>query len=126
MRAGQRFATSPIGGILLCAASAAAGYVLRYQFVEPEAMGAACERARLWWCPLRTGFIVFTEWRGLGWLALALAAMALLAASTRHVERARLWAAPTLVAAGFGMILYNATLSAPAAVLATLVLARRR
>ena len=64
------------GGALLCIACALVAYGIRYAFVEPEAMGAACARTYPWWCPIRTGFIVFTKWDGFGWLAVVLAAAA--------------------------------------------------
>lgn len=115
-----------LGGALLCVASALAGYGIRYTFVEPEAMGAACERANPWWCPIRTGFIVFTRWDGFGWLAVALAAAAVAALLLRRLAPSRRFAAAALVAGGFGMILYNATLSVPAAVIAGLCLIRAR
>lgn len=116
----------PLGGLLACAAAFGIGYAIRYQFVEPEAMGAACERGNPWWCPLRTGFIMFTEWNGFGWLALAMAicAVATLAAGRRGGAR---WIAFLgLITAGLGMILYNNTMSVPAAILALICLIRAR
>jgi hypothetical protein len=115
-----------LGGALLCAACAGLAYGIRYAFVEPEAMGAACERTHPWWCPIRTGFIVFTEWRGFGWLAVALAAGAVVALLVRHTACTRRLATAALIAGGFGMILYNAALSVPAAVIAGLCLVRDR
>ena len=115
-----------LGGALLCAACALVAYGIRYAFVEPETMGAACERTHPWWCPIRTGFIIFTEWRGFGWLALALAAGAVAAVLARRTPRARRYATAALIAGGFGMILYNAALSIPAVVIAGLCLIRAR
>lgn len=115
-----------LGGVLLCAASFGLGYWIRYDFVEPEAMGAACERGNPWWCPLRTGFIMFTELNGFGWLALLLALGGLLALIRRSPGVARLLAVVALIAAGFGMILYNNTMAVPAAVIALLCLIRAR
>jgi hypothetical protein len=111
-----------LGGALLCVACALAAYGIRYAFVEPEAMGAACERTQPWWCPIRTSFIVFTKWDGFGWLALALAAGAVAALLARRLPLSRSCAAAALAVGGFGMILYNATLSVPAAVIAGLCL----
>jgi hypothetical protein len=115
-----------LGGVLACAAGFGAGWAIRYRFVEPEALGAACERGEPWWCPLRTGFIMFTQWNGFGWLSLALALAAVLAliGGRGGAGRAAAWAG--LVAAGFGMILYNNTMSTPAAVIALLCLIRAR
>ena len=115
-----------VGGIIVCAASFAAGYLIRYSFVEPEAMGAACERGNPWWCPLRTGFIMFTEWGGFGWLSMALAVVAVAALWKGSATAARWIAVLALVAAGLGMILYNNTMSAPAAILALICLIRAR
>jgi len=116
----------PLGGLLACAASFGAGFLVRYQFVEPEAMGAACERGNPWWCPLRTGFIMFTEWNGFGWLALALAVAAIVTLATGKRGGARWIAFLGLIVAGFGMILYNNTMSVPAAILALICLIRAR
>ena len=115
-----------LGGALLCIAAAAIAYGIRYGFVEPEAMGAACERTHPWWCPIRTGFIMFTQWRGFGWLALALVAAALIALLADRRAACRRIAVAALIAGGAGLILYNASLSAVAVVLAMLCLIRAR
>ncbi len=116
----------PVGGLLACALSFGAGYLIRYGFVEPEAMGAACERGDPWWCPLRTGFIMFTQWNGFGWLALALAVLAAAGLIRGSAGAARWIALAALVTAGLGMILYNNTMSVPAAILALICLIRAR
>lgn len=115
-----------LGGMLLCAGCALAAYVIRYRFVEPEAMGAACEQSELWWCPLRTGFIMVTEWGGFGWLAFALTALAVAALVARRTRATRRLAVSALIVGGFGMVLYNATLSVAAVVVAGLCLIRAR
>ncbi len=115
-----------VGGLLVCAASFVAGYAIRYQFVEPEAMGAACERGNPWWCPLRTGFIMFTEMGGFGWLSLLLAVIAIAVLAKGGVKGARWIAVIAMIAAGLGMILYNNTVSVPAAILALICLIRAR
>jgi hypothetical protein len=113
-----------LSGIVLCAASYGLGYAIRYRFVEPEAMGAACERGDPWWCPVRTGFIIFTQWNGFGWLALVLALVALAGVIVR-VRNLAVWSGcVALVTAGLGLILYNTTMAAPAAILALLCLLR--
>ncbi len=115
-----------VGGLLVCALSFVAGYFIRYQFVEPEAMGAACERGDPWWCPLRTGFIMFTEWNGFGWLSLLLAVLAVAVLARGGAKSARWIATIAMIAAGLGMILYNNTMSVPAAILALICLIRAR
>src|SRR5690606_37045882 len=72
-----------LGGALLAVACAVAGFAVRYGFVEPVALGEACEGSGLWWCPLRTGLIVFTQWGGFGWIALVAGAAALAALAAR-------------------------------------------
>lgn len=118
--------TRALWGVVLCAASFGLGYWIRYDFVEPEIMGAACERGNPWWCPLRTGFIMFTQLNGFGWLALLLAVGGVLALIGRRAGLAWVLAFVALIVAGFGMILYNNTMSTPAAVIALLCLIRAR
>lgn len=115
----------PLAGVLLCATAYLAGHLIRYGLVEPEAMGAACERGDPWWCGLRTGFIVFTQWGGFGWLALGLAALAAGAIAARRPGAARALALAAMTVGGFGLVLYNATLAAVAVVVALLCAARR-
>jgi hypothetical protein len=115
-----------LGGVLSCVLAYGAGYLIRYQFVEPEALGAACERTHPWWCPIRTGFIVFTQWKGFSALALALAVLAAVALARDNGDRCRRLAFAAMIIAGFGMILYNTTTSVPAAILALICLIRAR
>lgn len=113
---------SPLGGVILAAAAFACALGLRYGFIEPEAMGAACEDGGPAWCVPRTVLIVFTEWNGFGWLALVF-----LVLTVWPGRRGAAWYAHlALGTAGAGMVLYNATFSAAAAVLAILWLARHR
>lgn len=124
-----------VGGVLIAAAGGAAGHAVRYRFIEPEALGRACERLEVWWCALRAALSAFVAWGGFGWAALALAALALLAAlrhrpwAAGHGAYARRMAAPLAFAAmavgGAGLMLYNGTGSAVALVTAGLALARR-
>ena len=86
-------------------------------------MGEACRAAGPWCCPLRTGLIVATEWNGFGWSALLLAALAPIAGRR---PAGRLMACLAMVAGGCGLIVYNATFSAVALVLAGLYLALTR
>lgn len=118
--------SGPLGGVVLCALAFAVARFVRYRIVEPEAMGAACETDGPAWCPWRTGLVQFTEASGFGWLALAAAAAALAATIAGKSATARTAAFLALAAGGFGMVLYNATPSAPAVILALVCLAWRR
>lgn len=121
------FRAAPLaGGILLCVLTVVVARVIRYRVVEPDTMGAACADGGPAWCPLRTGLIVLTEWRAFAWLALLAALLALGSAIAGAGAATRLFAAAALVTGGFGMVLYNATLAAPAVVLALICLAWRR
>lgn len=110
----------PLGGVLLATAAALVGFLLRYRFIEPEALGAACADAGPWWCAPRTALIVATEYNLFGWLSLACAIYAIVyrphGAPAAHAA---------LLIGGAGLILYNATVSAVAVVLTVLCLAYR-
>lgn len=107
-------------GFLLAALAAGAAYVTRYQFVEPEAMGELClPDAAPWWCTIRTGLVVGTQWGLFGWVALALAALAF-AVPPRWARTAG-WAA--MVVGGAGLYLYNTTGASVALVFALMRLA---
>lgn len=112
----------PLGGVCLAVIFALLAYWLRYAFIEPEKFGAACVTDGPWWCAPRTSLIVATEMNLLGLVAVAAAVLALLPPVRLHV-----WSAHSaLVVGGAGLILYNATFSVAAVVLALLVLALRR
>ncbi|MGH6660340.1 MAG: hypothetical protein ACREB6_02265 [Rhodospirillales bacterium] len=123
-RASRLGALQPLPGVTLAFATAAIAYAVRYGFVEPERLGAACEKAGPWWCGPRSAFIVFTEWNGFGWASLALAALALVAMACRR--DLALPAMAALAVGGAGLVLYNATLSTVAVVAAVLLLAQPR
>lgn len=99
-----RLAATPIvlAAALVCAGL---GYLYRYKIIEPAEMGAACETLAFWWCVLRLKVVFFTQSHGLGYVALGLAGLALLLPVR--------WSFPavmaTMIAAGFGLTLYNAT-----------------
>ena len=117
-------ALQPLPGAILAAVAAGLGYAIRYGLVEPDELGAACERTAPWWCLPRRLFIMFTEWNGFGWLSLALAAAAAI-----WLVRGRDPLVPALLALGFGgagLILYNATFSTVAVVAGVLILAQHR
>jgi hypothetical protein len=117
-------------GVAIAGASAAAAYSVRYAFIEPAEMGAACEAGGSVsvpaWCGLRLTLIVATRWNGFGWAAMACAAIAILLRA-RDVRRAMpsvgiAWAA--MACGGAGLVLYNATLSGIALIGAGMLLAR--
>ena len=115
-----------LGGVLAAAAAAVAGYAVRYSFVEPDRFGAACEGGGPWWCPFRTGLIVVTQFGGIGWLALIAALAGLGALMAARVTAARRLALAAMILGGAGMVLYNASFSAVAFVLALLCVVRAR
>ena len=115
-------AARPVGGALLAVAAAVAATGVRYRFIEPEALGAACEGGGPWWCAPRTLLIVATELGAFGMLAFAAALAAVLAGVRWHAYPAH----AALFVGGAGLILYNATFSGIAVVLALLTLAFRR
>ena len=90
------------------------GWVVRYLWIEPAEMGAACERANLWWCPLRLSFIYFHQAYGMAWGALALAGLAVVL--PRRAAPPAVIAA--MVVAGLGLVLYNTAGAAVALVIA--------
>lgn len=106
--------------VILAVLFAGIGYILRYGWVEPEAIGNMCKSAAaVWWCPARTAMIVATEWNGLGYAATALAVLSLFLAPRGAVKAA--FAAMAI--GGAALILYNATEAGPGLVLALLRLA---
>ena len=112
----------PLGGVALAVTAALLGLGIRYGFIEPERMGAACEQAGPWWCVLRRGLIQATGWNVVGLAALA-CALAGFHSDPRWHSRA---AHGALVLGGAGLTLYNATAASAAVVLALVALALRR
>lgn len=118
-----RFLSTDGRGISVAALGVAAllgGRLVRYGWIEPETIAARCEISPAWWCSLRTGLIVVTQWHGPGWVALGLLGTGGLWMLLGRSGRACLWAA--VVAAGLSMALYNATQGAIAMVAAGLLL----
>jgi hypothetical protein len=110
-----------LASVVLTAAFAGIGYVLRYSLVEPEAIGNMCKSAEaVWWCPIRTGLIVTTEWNGLGYAATALAVLTLALSPRRAVPLAFF----AMAIGGAALVLYNATEAGPGLILGLLRLAR--
>lgn len=109
-----------LAAVILAALFAGIGYVLRYGLVEPEAIGNMCKSAEaVWWCPVRTGFIVATEWNGLGYAATACALLTLALPRRGAV----ILAFVAMAIGGAGLVLYNATEAGPGMILALLRLA---
>jgi hypothetical protein len=96
----------------------AAGFFLRYRVIEQSSVGIACESGLATWlcASRRTAIALFTP-EAFGWVALGAALLNLLRPSVV------LWAI-ALLAGGAGIVLYNVALSALAAALLTLSLAR--
>lgn len=117
---GRLGALQPLTGFAAAVTAAIAGSILRNVFIEPAHMGAACEIAKPWWCGLRASMILFTHWNGLGWasLVLTLVTAAALLTGRRYIALATV----TLIVAGLGITLYNASLSIVCAVAAVLIL----
>ena len=104
-----------VGGLtLICAHS------IRYDLIEPASVGAFCEAASGHWrCLIRRSVLALLTEQRLGWLAIAVALLSLVARAS-----ALGWIAWCLASAGF--VLYNAELAAPALLLAGLALTRAR
>lgn len=109
----------PLGGVILALVAGLAAHGLRYQLIEPEALGAACASGSAWWCAPRTVLIVATQWNLLGIVALASALLAWFPLARWRTELAH----AALLVSGAGIVLYNASYCAAALVLALLVLA---
>jgi hypothetical protein len=112
----------PLGGIALAVAAALFGLGVRYGFIEPEQMGAACEQAGPWWCVLRRVLMFAVGWNAIGLAALACALLSFLPDPRRHATAAHV----ALALGGAGLVLYNATTASAAVVLALVALALRR
>jgi hypothetical protein len=91
---------------------------LRYQVIEQSAAGIGCEAGpATWLCSIRgTAISLFTP-SVFGWVALGAVLLNLVRPST-------VLCAVALIAGGFGIVLYNAALSALAVALLILSLAR--
>jgi hypothetical protein len=98
----------------------ALGYALylRYLVIEQSSVGLACQGgAQTWICLTRKTVIALFQQSAFGWAALAAAVLGLIRPSV-------VLSALTLATAGFGIVLYNSALSALAAGLLLLSLAR--
>jgi hypothetical protein len=93
-------------------------FYLRYRVIEQASIGIACESADTWLCAVRRTTIALYRPSAFGLAALSAALLNLVRPS------AVLWTF-ALLAAGLGLVLYNATWSALAVGLLILSLARR-
>jgi len=97
---------------------------LRYGVIQPEEIGIRCGQADApGWCVPRQWLILAQHYRVWGWVALASAVIGLFV--TLPVPVGRLIIAIAALFSALALILYNATLGAPALVLMLLALLRR-
>ena len=95
-------------------------HTVRYDLIEPAAVGAFCETASTHWrCLIRQAVLALLTEQRLGLLSIVLALLSLLLRMS-----ALGWPAWFLASTGF--VLYNAELAAPALLLAGLALTRAR
>ena len=108
--------------IIVAALAACVGGEIRYQFYEPDIFGAICYEQNPWWCVFRSAIAVASKNYGLGWTSMLLIAVAGWRLYSGKSANALLWV--PIVLGGCGMILYDATVSTPAVLIATILLAR--
>ena len=95
--------------------------LVRFQLIEPQAIGIACSAPGApWWCLPREALVLPFHFGVPGVIALALAVVGFLLEGPW--ARRLAWIVMPVAAAG--LILYNATWSAPAIVLALLTIVR--
>lgn len=103
----------------------ALGFWLRYGVIQPEAIGIACGQADApGWCAPRQWLILCQHYRVWGWVAVAAGAVGLFVTLPPALTRAVI--AIACVFSALALILYNATLGAPALVLTLFALLRQR
>jgi hypothetical protein len=103
----------------------ALGTWLRYWVIQPEDIGITCGQADApGWCTPRQWLILGQHYRVWGWVAVIAAAAGLFVTLPAALTRAVI--AIACVFSALALILYNATLGAPALVLTLLALLRRR
>lgn len=111
-----------LAAIVIAALSACVGAAIRYQFYEPDIFGAICYAEKPWWCVFRSFIAIASKHYGFGWTAIVLVAVAGLRIYASKPANALLWIA--ILLGGCGMILYDATVSTPAVLVATILLTR--
>ncbi len=107
----------PLYGLLAAVAGGLIGELLRHELIEPVERAVACTAdPGLWWCPLRDGIRIASQYFIMAGIALLLAGIAVL----RRGRAAAAAAIAALFLGGAGLYLYSAGLSAIAVVLALL------
>jgi hypothetical protein len=110
--------------VLVLAVGFALAIWLRYGLIQPQDIGILCGQADApGWCAPREWLLLVQHYFLWGWFALGCAAIGLLLPLPRVVESAVIVIAAILSA--FALMLYNASLGAPALVLTLLALLRR-
>jgi hypothetical protein len=111
-----------LSALLAVVAALAAALAARFLLIEPPQFAWTCQSIEPpWWCPLRTGGIVFLRAGGLGLLALMAGAFALWRGQRRAARRAALLA---LGAGAAGLVLYGPEAAAGGALLGALAVVR--
>lgn len=115
------FRPSPRAGILLAALAAGAvacSLYLRYRVIQNSEIGVVCDAGLgTAFCRGRAGVVFLFQYSVFGWVALAAAALNLARPSVAMM-------AIGLIAAGFGIVLYNVLASAFAVAIMILAFAR--
>jgi|ERR1043166_6331339 hypothetical protein len=115
------FRPSPLEGVLLAAVAAGAvacSLYLRYRVIQNSEIGVACDAGLgTLFCRARAGVVFLFQYSLFGWIALAAAALNLARPSVALL-------AVGLIAAGFGIVLYNVLASAFAVAIMILAFAR--
>lgn len=87
--------------VLVTAAALGCALYMRYSVIENSIIGVACDTGpKTWFCALRSATIAAFNYSVFGWVALAAALLHLARPSARML-------AIGLIAAGFGIVLYN-------------------
>jgi hypothetical protein len=115
------FRPSPREGIalaVLTAGAVACSLYLRYGVIQNSEIGVACEAGLgTWFCGARAGVVFLFQYSVFGGVALAAAALSLIRPSVALLGLG-------LLAAGFGIVLYNVLASAFAVAIMILAFAR--
>lgn len=112
----------PLRFLAVAAGVIALAVVVRFQLIEPQAIGITCSAPGApWWCLPREALVLPFHFGVPGAIALVLA----LAGFFMDGPWARRLAWIAMPIAAAGLILYNVTWSAPAIVLALLTVVRR-
>jgi hypothetical protein len=108
--------------VVVAILAALAGTAIRYWFYEPDTFGAICYAENPWWCVFRTFVAVMSKYSLFGWIAEALALLAIVRAFMHRPATVLAYAA--IVVGGMGLILYDATVSTPAVLIGVILLVR--